>query len=582
MINHYSTQVSNILVIGSGGAGLRAAIQAKISGLDVVVIGKRNKVDVHTCLAAGGINAAFGNIDCDDNWEHHFADTYNEGYGLGEPDQIELMAKESPILVKEIDEWGANFAKLKDGKLDQRFFGAHSYRRTCYSGDYTGRSILLTLLKKVKELKIPIYDSQFVYELLVKDNVCFGAMSFNMQNGERTIHYSDAVIICTGGHTRLWKKSTSRKNENTGDGYYLALKAGCKLKDMEMVQFHPTGMLFPEEISGTLVTEAVRGEGGQLFNNKGERFMKNYDSQRMELSTRDRVAIANYTEIVEGRGTVNGGVLLDISHKQKSFILDKLPQIYMQFIENQMLDISQEPMEVAPTAHYSMGGICVEPETHSTSVFGLFAAGESAGGLHGANRLGGNSLAEILIFGKRVGNAAVNYSRNINSQYRCLKTVNKSFDILERKLVSGKQIATKMIYELRSIMWEYCGVVRDEKKLEKGIKKIKDLINQSDDIHAKVNLYSQADLINKFELESSLITSLATAKSALERRESRGAHQRSDYTEISNSGNCNFYAEYKNNKILITKKETKDLELHLKVILGKSPKVMSLKGRLLE
>ena len=582
MINHYSTQVSNILVIGSGGAGLRAAIQAKMSGLDVVIIGKRNKVDVHTCLAAGGINAAFGNIDCDDNWEHHFADTYNEGYGLGEPGQIELMAKESPILVKEIDEWGANFAKLENGKLDQRFFGAHTYRRTCYSGDYTGRSILLTLLNKTKELKIPIYDSQFVYELLVKDNVCFGAMSFNTKNGERTIHYSDAVIICTGGHTRLWKKSTSRKNENTGDGYYLALKAGCKLKDMEMVQFHPTGMLSPEEMSGTLVTEAVRGEGGQLFNNKGERFMKNYDSQRMELSTRDRVAMANYTEIVDGRGTINGGVLLDISHKQKSFILDKLPQIYMQFIENQMLDISQEPMEVAPTAHYSMGGICVESETHSTSVSGLFAAGESAGGLHGANRLGGNSLAEILIFGKRVGNAAVNYSRKINSQYRCLKTVNKSFDILERKLVSGKQIATKVIYELRSIMWEHCGVVRDEIKLKKGIKKIQDITNQSDDIHAKVNLYSQADVINKFELESSLITSLATAKSALERRESRGAHQRSDYKEISNSENCNIYVEYKNNEILITKKETQGLNSHLKDILEKSLKVEILEGRLLE
>ena len=274
-MHDHLTDITNILIIGSGGAGLRSAIEAKRSGLSVKVIGKREKYDVHTGLAAGGINAAFGNQDKEDSWIHHFADTYIEGYGLGDPRSIEIMAKEAPKVVEEIDSWGANFKKLENGMFDQRFFGAHTYRRTCYSGDFTGQSILNALLKKSKKLKIPIHDSEYVSDLLIHQSQCFGAMSFNIITGERTIHLADAVIICTGGHTRIWKKSSSRRQENTGDGYHLALKAGCTLIDMEMVQFHPTGMVLPEESAGTLVTEAVRGEGGRLFNGKGERFMVN-------------------------------------------------------------------------------------------------------------------------------------------------------------------------------------------------------------------------------------------------------------------------------------------------------------------
>ncbi|MDA9712154.1 FAD-binding protein, partial [Acidimicrobiaceae bacterium] len=236
-MNTHTTQISNVLIIGSGGAGLRAAIEAKQKGMDVIVLGKRQRTDVHTVLAAGGINAAFGNVDPEDSWEQHFADTYIEGYGLSEPEVVEIMAKESPALVEEIDKWGANFAKLENGKIDQRFFGAHTYRRTCYSGDYTGRSILFALINKAKSLDIPIYDSQYVSDLLVDDNVCFGAMAFDIQSGERTVYLADSVIIAAGGHTRLWRKSSSRRNENTGDGFFLGLKAGCKLSDMEMVQF---------------------------------------------------------------------------------------------------------------------------------------------------------------------------------------------------------------------------------------------------------------------------------------------------------------------------------------------------------
>ena len=238
--NNHLNKISNVLVIGCGGAGLRAAIEVKLGGLEVIVLGKRPKNDAHTVLAAGGINAALGNVDHEDSWEQHFVDTYLEGYGIGEASQIEIMANESPKMVREIDSWGANFAKLKNGKLDQRFFGAHKYRRTCYSGDYTGLSILRTLIKKADNLNIPIYDDQYVTDLLVKDGICFGAMSFDINSSEITVHYADAVILCTGGHTRIWKRSSSRKNENTGDGYFLALKAGCDLKDMEMVQFHPS------------------------------------------------------------------------------------------------------------------------------------------------------------------------------------------------------------------------------------------------------------------------------------------------------------------------------------------------------
>ena len=282
LTNKHNSHISNVLVIGSGGAGLRAAIEAKQAGMMVAIIGKRKKEDVHTVLASGGINAAFGNVDTDDSWEQHFADTIIEGYGIAEAKTVEIMAKESTNLVQEIDDWGANFQKLPDGKFDQRFFGAHTYRRTCYSGDYTGRSILFALLNKVNELQIPIYDYQYVSELLIENGTCFGAMAFDITNGERTVFIADSIILAAGGHTRIWRKSSSRRNENTGDGFNLGIRAGCTLTDMEMVQFHPTGMVLPEDIAGTLVTEAVRGEGGRLFNNNGERFMDKYDSDRME------------------------------------------------------------------------------------------------------------------------------------------------------------------------------------------------------------------------------------------------------------------------------------------------------------
>ena len=579
----HTTQISNVLVIGSGGAGLRAAIEAKMAGLAVTVIGKRERKDVHTVLAAGGINAAFANVDPEDSWQQHFADTYVEGYGISEARMVELMAKESPSLVSEIDEWGANFAKLENGKIDQRFFGAHTYRRTCYSGDYTGRSILMALLSKANSLNIPIQDSQYVTELLLHEGVCFGVMAFDINTGARTVYLADSIILATGGHTRIWRKSSSRRNENTGDGFYLGLKAGCKLTDMEMVQFHPTGMVMPEEIAGTLVTEAVRGEGGRLINGNGERFMGKYDSKRMELSTRDRVAMANYTEIVEGRTTPNGGVYLDISHRDKEFILEKLPRIYRQFLDAQMIDISKEPMEVAPTAHYSMGGLLVNPDDHATGIEGLYAAGEVTGGLHGANRLGGNSLAEILIFGKRAGKAAADRSKEMTTHVRSQSAIESAHDKIDSFIKNGDELALPLQRSLRDIMWEYCGVVRDEEKLKTGIAKLAELKEITKDIDVRIDSEGCQDLVRAFDLEASIASAQATLIAALERRESRGSHQRTDYPDLADAPKVNYHISMDDNhELKISTYEIPPLEKELQSIVDGTNEIVNFDGKLLE
>src|SRR5256712_5619428 len=412
------SRVCNVLVIGTGAAGLRAAIAATEAGSQVLGVGKRHRLDGHTVLAAGGINAVLGTRDPQDSWEQHFADTLREGYFLGHPRVVEIMAREAPDAVRELADWGCQFARLPDGRLDQRFFGAHKYRRTCYAGDYTGRAVLYTLASRAQQLGIPVVEDQYISRLLVAEGVCFGAYGFDLGSGERTVFEADAVVLAAGGHTRLWRRSSSRRDENYGEGMFLALEAGCRLMDMELVQFHPNRMVMPEEMAGTLVTEAVRGEGGRLYNRDHERFMQRYDPKRMELSARDRVALAIYTEIMEGRGGPNGGSFPDTSPRPKDEIHEKLPRPYRQFIGHQMTDISEDPLEVAPRAHYSMGGIAVDPETHATEVVGLYAAGECTSGLHGANRLGGNSLAETVIFGRRAGVAPAAHSQESEVQRR--------------------------------------------------------------------------------------------------------------------------------------------------------------------
>jgi succinate dehydrogenase / fumarate reductase, flavoprotein subunit len=532
--------VANVLVIGTGAAGLRAAIAAHQAGAEVVVVGKRRRDDAHTVLAAGGINAALGTVDPEDSWEQHFADTIREGYFLGDPRVVELMARESPAAVQELADWGTPFARTPDGRLDQRFFGAHRWRRTCYAGDWTGRAVLRTLAAKVAELGLAVIDDQYVSQLLVTDGTCFGALAFDLETGERTVFLADAVVLAAGGHTRIWRRSSSRRDENTGDGMYLALRAGCRLSDMELVQFHPTGMVTPEEAAGTLVTEAVRGEGGHLKNAQGERFMARYDPERMELSARDRVALANYTEITQGRGGPNGGVFLDITHLGKELILEKLPRMYRQFLEYQMLDISQQPMEVAPTAHYSMGGVVVDPETHATDVAGLYAAGEVAAGLHGANRLGGNSLAETVIFGRRAGEAAAGYSAARDLQLRARDVVRAADEELSSFIRHGRQFARPLQRALRDTMWETCGVVRDQEGLERGLDRVAELWELAADVDVRPTSEGYADLAHALDLRASLAAAEASLLGALARTESRGAHQRRDHPGLSPELRVNF------------------------------------------
>jgi succinate dehydrogenase / fumarate reductase flavoprotein subunit len=534
------TRSCNVLVIGTGAAGLRAAIAARHAGVDVVIIGKRSRLDAHTVLAAGGINAALGTVDPEDSWQQHFADTMREGYYLSDPRVVEIMTREAPAAINELSDWGCPFARRSDGKLDQRYFGAHRYRRTCYAGDYTGRAVLTTLAEQVQRLAIPVIENLYVSRLLTADEQCFGALTFDLHTGERTAFEADAVVLCAGGHTRIWRRSSSRRDENYGEGMWLAFEAGARLMDMELVQFHPTGMVLPEEAAGTLVTEAVRGEGGRLFNSDGERFMQRYDPDRMELSSRDRIALANYTEIREGRGGPNGGVFLDVTHLGKDAILEKLPRMYRQFVEYQMLDIAKEPMEVAPTAHYSMGGIVVDPPTHASDVPGLYAAGECTAGLHGANRLGGNSLVETLVFGRRAGEAAARFSRKSESQLRSRRAIDDANAELDSLIHNGAELSRAHQREVRNLMWQRCGVVRDATEMNRALGTLDEIRTALPSVDVRPSEEGWSDLAQVLDLHAMLGTAEATLRGAIARQETRGAHIRSDFSELDPALEINF------------------------------------------
>ena len=523
---------TSVLVIGTGAAGLQAAIELAERGVQVLCVGKRRHDDAHTVLASGGINAALGTMDPEDSWEQHAADTLSEGYWLSDPTSVEILAREAPRAINDLVRWGARLAHEDDGRLTQRFFGAHRYRRTCFAGDYTGREIQRVLVERALAVGVEMRDDVYVTRLLVHGGRVFGAYGFGVNDGSRWLIVADAVVLAAGGHTRIWRRSSSRRDENTGDAMRLAVLAGCRLRDMELVQFHPTGMVYPEESAGTLVTEAVRGEGGILRNGLGERFMERYDPERLELSTRDRVALANYSEIAEGRGTEHGGVLLDISHLDRDLILERLPRMYRQFLDLAMLDISTTPMEVAPTAHYSMGGVRVDGETHVTDVAGLFAVGECAAGVHGANRLGGNSLAECLVFGRIVGAEAGRASAELDVQVRDRAAIDEARGEVDAMLSRrGDEFARPLQRALRDLMSEHCGVVRSEEGLRRGLHLLEELRERTSALEVRPDIAGHADLTHAFDLHGSLLAGRATLECALERRETRGAHNRGDFPE---------------------------------------------------
>ncbi|MET9034501.1 FAD-dependent oxidoreductase [Streptomyces mirabilis] len=521
-----------VLVIGTGGAGLRAAIELAEAGVDVLAVGKRPKEDAHTALAAGGINAALATMDPEDSWQQHAADTLKESYLLADPRTVEIVTQGAARGIDDLDRYGMAFAREEDGRISQRFFGAHKYRRTAFAGDYTGLEIQRTLIRRAEQLDIPVLDGVYITRLLVHDGAVFGAYGFDLTNGKRYLIHADAVILAAGGHTRIWRRTSSRRDENTGDSFRLAVEAGARLRDAELVQFHPSGIIEPENAAGTLVSEAARGEGGILRNALGERFMSRYDPVRMELSTRDRVALASYTEIKEGRGTPNGGVWLDVSHLPRHTIMTRLPRVYQTLLDLQMLDITREPIEIAPTAHYSMGGVWVRPEDHSTDVRGLYAIGEASSGLHGANRLGGNSLIELLVFGRITGRAAAAYSQSLTAQPRSASAIAEARAEIDDLLVAdGPENVRALQRAIRNTMTEHAGVVRDEQGLRAGLAELAAIEKRMEDIGVHPDIAGYQDLAHTFDLKSAALAARATLESALERRETRGCHNRSDYPE---------------------------------------------------
>ncbi|MGW3982488.1 FAD-dependent oxidoreductase [Streptomyces mirabilis] len=521
-----------VLVIGTGGAGLRAAIELAEAGVDVLAVGKRPKEDAHTALAAGGINAALATMDPEDSWQQHAADTLKESYLLADPRTVEIVTQGAARGIDDLERYGMAFAREEDGRISQRFFGAHKYRRTAFAGDYTGLEIQRTLIRRAEQLDIPVLDGVYITRLLVHDGAVFGAYGFDLTNGKRYLIHADAVILAAGGHTRIWRRTSSRRDENTGDSFRLAVEAGARLRDAELVQFHPSGIIEPENAAGTLVSEAARGEGGILRNALGERFMSRYDPVRMELSTRDRVALASYTEIKEGRGTPNGGVWLDVSHLPRHTIMTRLPRVYQTLLDLQMLDITREPIEIAPTAHYSMGGVWVRPEDHSTDVRGLYAIGEASSGLHGANRLGGNSLIELLVFGRITGRAAAAYSQSLTAQPRSASAIAEARAEIDDLLVAdGPENVRALQRAIRNTMTEHAGVVRDEEGLRAGLAELSVIEKRMADIGVHPDIAGYQDLAHTFDLKSAALAARATLESALERRETRGCHNRSDYPE---------------------------------------------------
>ena len=571
----------DVLIIGSGSAGLRAAIEAHDAGSHVLIISKSKKGDPHTVLARGGINAALGTMDLEDNWMIHAADTLREGEFLADYERVELLCKNAPDAVNELVNWGARFHREKDGRLTQRFFGAHTYRRTVFYEDRTGEEIIRVLMDEVSQRKIEIVDSVYVIKLLKSDDVIGeepggeevkGALGIDIEKKEIVIFECKSLILAAGGYTRVYSVSSSRIFENYGEGVSLAYEAGADLVDMEMVQFHPTGMVWPEKALGTLATEAIRGEGGILLNSKGERFMKNYYPERMELGPRDIVARANYNEIAAGRGTEHGGVWLDITHLQKEKILDRLPTMYEQFKNIAGIDISKEKMEVGPTAHYSMGGVVVDIKCR-TNIRGLFAVGEVISQIHGANRLGGNSLLDTVVFGKIVGSEAARLAQEVGREINKIRepselrlNVNNQKEFEDDDGIFIVKEPIKFRNEIQELMKQNAGIIREETKLQNGLKRILELKNEfysNDNIlkEFKDDDDNSENIFLTWEVKSSLVVCEAIIRSALMRQESRGAHYRSDFPEIDDEKwNVNIYCRKVAREMVLFKQRVKEIK----------------------
>ena len=569
MTSTYETHEHDVLIIGAGGAGLRAAIEALAQGARVGVVCKSLLGKAHTVMAEGGIAAAMANVDKADDWRTHFRDTMRGGKFMNNWRMAQLHAQEAPDRVLELEKWGAIFDRTEKGEILQRAFGGHTYKRLCHVGDRTGLEMIRTLQDRGVQLGFDVYMECTITRLLKDGDRISGAFGYWRENGRFIVFKAKAVVICTGGIGKAWPV-TSNSWEYTADGQAVAYHAGAELLDPEFVQFHPTGMVWPPGVRGLLVTEAVRGEGGILRNKLGERFMEKYDPKRMELSTRDVVARSIYTEVREGRGTEHGGAYLDISHKPAEWVKKKLPSMYHQFKELADVDITKGPMEVGPTCHYFMGGIKVDAETGAATVPGLFAAGESAAGLHGANRLGGNSLSDLLVFGRRAGLAAAEYANktpalNVDSQ-QIEQAAKDMVTPFER--TSGENPYT-VHNDLQQVMQSLVGIFRNEEDLKRALDDLAKLKERASKVSVNGSRMYNPGWHLAHDLDNLLMISEAVARCALARKESRGAHARIDYPNLSDEwGKKHNNIVKKNGEMVMFETPVTDLPEDLKKILA--------------
>jgi len=539
----YQSLTTDVLVIGAGGAGLRAAIEAAAAGARVDIVCKSLLGKAHTVMAEGGIAAALGNVDAEDNWQVHFQDTVRGGQLINNSRMAELHARESPDRVYELETYGAIFDRTPDGRIMQRAFGAHTYRRLCHVGDRTGLEMIRSLQDRVVQLGIEVHMEVTLTRLLKDGDRVVGAFGYNRIDGRFVAFRCKAIIMATGGWGRIFKV-TSNSWEGTGDGVGMGFDAGAEVLDPEMVQFHPTGMVWPPGVRGILVTEAVRGEGGYLKSRDGKRFMLEYDPKKKELSSRDVVARSIYKEVEAGRGTEHGGVFLDVTHLGAEKIKKKLPSMHEQFLRLADVDITKEAMEVAPTIHYAMGGLRVEAETGATTLLGLYAAGEVAAGLHGANRLGGNSLSDLLVFGRRAGAAAGSYQREVGLGRIDESQIAEEQAILLRPLGGdGNENPYLLQQQLQQAMQDGAGLARDEKRLKACLNSILELRQRVTRIRVPGSRRYNPGWHTARDLRFMLTVSECIVRAAIERRESRGAHWRLDYLEKDEAlGRVNFVA----------------------------------------
>jgi len=525
----YETHEHDVLIIGAGGAGLRAALEAIAQGARVALVCKSLLGKAHTVMAEGGIAAAMANVDKADDWRTHFCDTMRGGKFVNNWRMAQLHAQEAPDRVRELEQWGALFDRTPAGDILQRAFGGHTFKRLCHVGDRTGLELIRTLQDRGVELGIDVFMECTITRLLKDGDRVAGAFGYWREQGRFVAFKAKSIVIATGGIGKAWRV-TSNSWEYTADGMALAYEAGAELMDMEFVQFHPTGMVWPPGVQGILVTEAVRGEGGILRNKLGERFMEKYDPKKMELSTRDVVARSIYTEVREGRGTEHGGAYLDISHKPAEYVKKKLPSMYHQFKELADVDITKGPMEVGPTCHYMMGGIRVEAETAASTVPGLFAAGEAAAGLHGSNRLGGNSLSDLLVFGRRAGKAAAEFAARSSAP----NFDSSQLEQAEREMLApferpDGEFPYPLHHDLQETMGNLVGIFRNEEDLKKALLQLDNLKPRLTKLRIDGSRMFNPGWHLTRDLKNLVLISDAVARCALARRESRGAHSRIDF-----------------------------------------------------